>query len=69
MITRKDIDTVQTLVQAHLANPEKRAARERRSDSIMRRIAEQINTGKVSAETDREVEEAQANLFHVIGWK
>jgi hypothetical protein len=69
MITERDIQTVQNLVTAHLANPEKRAARERHSNAIMRRIAEQINTGRVSAETDREVEEAKANLFRVMGWK
>jgi hypothetical protein len=69
MITRKDIHTVQNLITAHLANPVKRAARERHNNAIMRRIAEQIITGRVRAETDREAEEAKANLFRVMDWK
>jgi hypothetical protein len=69
MITQRDIQTMEQVASACLANPEKRAARERHSNAIMRRITEQIRTGQVSAETDREVEEAKANLFRVMGWR
>lgn len=67
MITREDKNAVRQLLAAHIGNPAKRAARERRNNALMVLIAQQQNTGKTTPEAEAEFAAADAELRRILG--